>query len=313
MLTSGHMIAGRRRNLGYGTGQSRVAAPGVDLDKDNLRSNPTLFNSENRRNWGPISVDIVNRGAGSAISRSTCHRLSYILSDFDGTLADDDHPRLECRLVRGSCVYRPPDTTLRTDLSAGRYIQILQSRETYDALALEMVRGGILRLEPRYAVEDPLVPQLVKALVGEMAGGVLDHVFADAVNTALAVRLVQSVVAPAAIALTPANGLSSDRLRRVRDYIEAHLADPLNLGQIADIACLSPYHFCRSFKQATGMTPHQYVVQRRLERAKTLMRRTSRPLGLIAQEAGFTDQSHLTSVFRREVGLTPGRFRAAVA
>jgi AraC family transcriptional regulator len=197
-------------------------------------------------------------------------------------------------------------------LTAGRYIQILQNRKTYDDLALQMVRGGALRLQPRYGLEDPLVVQLVSTIADEMAGGVLDHVLAGALNTALAVRIVRAVVDPSAIALAPANGLFSERLRRVREYIEEHLADPLNLDQIAAVACLSPYHFSRSFKQAMGVGPHDYVVQRRIERARTLMRRTDHSLGAIAHEVGFTDQSHLTTVFRRKIGVTPARFRAAV-
>jgi AraC family transcriptional regulator len=107
--------------------------------------------------------------------------------------------------------------------------------------------------------------------------------------------------------------LSRDRLNRVQDYIEAHLDDRLSLTELAGVACLSPYHFSRSFKQATGVGPQRYVMQRRLERAKTLMRRSNQPLAFIAQEAGFVDQSHLTSIFRREMGMTPGRYRAALA
>jgi AraC family transcriptional regulator len=97
----------------------------------------------------------------------------------------------------------------------------------------------------------------------------------------------------------------------VRDYIETHLGDRLTLTDLAGIACLSPYHFSRSFKLALGIGFQRYVRQRRLKRAKTLMRRTNRPLAWVAQEAGFADQSHLTSVFRRETGVTPGQFRAA--
>jgi AraC-like DNA-binding protein len=293
--------------------EERPEAGLVDLDKDNPRPKVAVFHSERKRCWGPLAVDVVRRDAGEAICRSTCHRLTFLLSDFHGTMADDERPPWDCRLMRGSFVYRPPDTTLCARVTSGRYIQILQSRETYDNLAMQMVRGGVLRLEPRYAAEDPLVAQLVATIAHEIAGGVFDHILADALNTALAVRIVRCIAEPAAFATAVANGLSGERLRRVRDYIETHLADPLNLEKIADIACLSPYHFCRSFKQATGVTPHRYVVQRRLERAKSLMRRTDRPLGLIAQDAGFTDQSHLTAVFRREIGLTPGRFRLAVA
>jgi AraC-like DNA-binding protein len=300
-------------DVACGQARTRPASAAIDLDKDNLRSNFKIFHSEKRRSWGPLAVDVVSRDLGEAICRSTCHRLTFMLTDFAGTMADDDRPAWESRLMRGSFVYRPPDTTLRSTLSAGRYVQVLQSRESYDSLASEMVRGGVLRLEPRYALEDPLISQLVFAIVGEVAGGVLDQVLVDALNTTLAVRILRRVVGPSMIAPATANGLSSDRLRRVQDYIESHLADPLNLGQIADIACLSRYHFCRSFKRATGMTPHQYVVQRRVERAKILMRRTNRPLGMVAQDSGFADQSHLTSVFRREIGLTPGRFRAALA
>jgi AraC family transcriptional regulator len=102
-------------------------------------------------------------------------------------------------------------------------------------------------------------------------------------------------------------------LQRVRDYVEAHLDEELSLTVLADIACLSPYHFSRSFKQTAGVGPQHYVIQRRVERAKTLMRRTNQPLALIAQEAGFADQSHLTAIFHRETGVTPGRFRAALA
>jgi AraC family transcriptional regulator len=117
----------------------------------------------------------------------------------------------------------------------------------------------------------------------------------------------------AVIALTPSNGLSRERLNRVQDYIEAHLDDRLTLTEIAEVACLSSYHFTRSFKQTTGVGLHHYVMQRRLERAKTLMRRTNRPLAVIAQEAGFADQRHLNAAFSRETGVTPGQFRAALA
>ena len=113
--------------------------------------------------------------------------------------------------------------------------------------------------------------------------------------------------------LPTCKGLSPERLQRVRDYIEARLDDDLSLTVLANIACLSPYHFSRSFKQAVGVGPQRYVVERRIERAKPLMRRTRQPLASIALEAGFSDQSHPTQVFRQATGMTLGRFRAALA
>jgi AraC family transcriptional regulator len=176
-----------------------------------------------------------------------------------------------------------------------------------------MVRDGLVNLAPRYDLHDPLISQLVLTIANEIEGGFLDAILIDALNTALAVQITRLCGDPTAITLTPPNGLSRERLQRVRDYIEAHLDDNLSLTVLADIACLSPYHFSRSFKQATGVGPQRYVIERRLERAKRLLRQTRQPLALIAQKAGFADQSHLSQVFRREMRVTPGRFRAALA
>jgi AraC family transcriptional regulator len=194
-----------------------------------------------------------------------------------------------------------------------RFILIRQNPETYDGLISDMVRGGAVDLEPTGVFHDPLASQIASTIAIEMKGGFLDRILVDALNTALAVRITRHFVDPTKIALTPSNGLSRERLKRVQDYIEAHLDDRLTLTELAGVACLSAYHFSRSFKQATGVGLHHYVMQRRLERAKTLMRGTNEPLALIAQEAGFADQSHLNSAFRREMGVTPGQFRAALA
>jgi AraC family transcriptional regulator len=98
----------------------------------------------------------------------------------------------------------------------------------------------------------------------------------------------------------------------VLDYVESHLSERLTLGDLARVACLSSCHFSKSFKQAVGVGPHRHLVQQRLERAKVLMYSTNEPLARIAQETGFSDQSHLTLIFRRETGMTPGQYRTVV-
>jgi AraC family transcriptional regulator len=152
----------------------------------------------------------------------------------------------------------------------------------------------------------------VLAIANEIEAGFFDYILADALNTALAVQIVRRYADPSALMLSPKNGLSRERLQRVRDYIETHLEDRLTLADLAEVACLSLYHFSRSFKQTMGMGPQRYVMRRRIDMAKTLMRRTNLPLASIAVEVGFNDQSHLTSIFRRETGTTPGRFRTAL-
>jgi AraC family transcriptional regulator len=260
-----------------------------------------------------MSVDMVDRAAGEAVCRSDYYRLTYFLTDFHATMQDDERSEWKCDLLHDNFVFRPPDTTLRSNLTAGRYIQVLQSRNTYDQLASEMVPKGVFHLSPRYDLNDPLISQFVSTIANEMEGGFLDHILADALNTALAVQIARLCSDPTAIALEPSNGLSRERLKRVHDYIETHLDDRLTLTDLAGVACLSPYHFSRSFKQAVGVGPQRYVMHRRVERAKALMRRSHQPLALIAQEVGFADQSHLISIFRREIGVTPGQYRAATA
>jgi AraC family transcriptional regulator len=109
-----------------------------------------------------------------------------------------------------------------------------------------MVRGGKVQLEPGANVSNPLMSRIVLALANDIEGGFLDHVLADSLNTALAVQIIRQFADSSAIALTPSNGLSGERLRRVHQYIEAHLADPLTLTDIAGVACLSTYHLSRS-------------------------------------------------------------------
>jgi AraC-like DNA-binding protein len=270
------------------------------------------FPIEKSRCWGPISAAVINRPTGKAICHNDCHRLTYYLSDFHATLQDSEGPERECDLLHDNFAFRPPDTMLRSNLTVGRYIQVLQRNDTYEQLASEMVPGGAVPLVSKYNLSDPLISQLVLTIANEIDGGFLDQILADALNTALAVQIMRVCSDQTAITFEPSNGLSPERLKRVCDYIEAHLDDRLTLGDLAAVACLSPYHFSRSFKQAVGVGPQRYVMHRRVERAKALMRRTNHPLALIAQEVGFGDQSHLTSVFRREIGVTPGHFRSAL-
>ena len=104
-------------------------------------------------------------------------------------------------------------------------------------------------------------------------------------------------------------GLPPGAMRRVHEYVEAHLGDSIELVELSAIAGLSVFHFARQFKQSAGVTPHHYLVRRRVERAKELLAATDLSLSAIALAAGFSDQSHLTRNFRQIAGTTPGQFR----
>lgn len=96
-------------------------------------------------------------------------------------------------------------------------------------------------------------------------------------------------------------------VRRSREYLEEHADQNVTLHALAEVAGLSAFHLCRVFRAAVGMTPHAYQTQVRVRRAKSLLR-DGLPITLVAVQAGFYDQAHLTRHFKRIVGLTPGRY-----
>jgi AraC family transcriptional regulator len=108
-------------------------------------------------------------------------------------------------------------------------------------------------------------------------------------------------------------GLAAHLRRQLVEFIEAHLADPLTLGQLAGMCALSEYHFARMFRESFGLPPHQYLLARRMEQARRLLRQTERPLGDVALACGFASASHFSNRFRQVMGATPGEYRQALA
>jgi AraC family transcriptional regulator len=104
-------------------------------------------------------------------------------------------------------------------------------------------------------------------------------------------------------------GLSGARLRLALEYIEEYLSLELKTGNIAGAAGLSKYHFGKAFKQSMGMTLHRYVLSRRIRRAQGLLRKTNLPLAAVAAAAGFSNQSHLTTLFSVRTGVSPNLYR----
>jgi AraC-like DNA-binding protein len=104
-------------------------------------------------------------------------------------------------------------------------------------------------------------------------------------------------------------GLSAGAMRRVREYVEVHLGESIDLTMLAAAAGLSMHHFARQFKQSAGVTPHRYLTQKRVERAQEMLSQTNLSLSEIAYAAGFSDQSHLARHFRHILGTTPREFR----
>ena len=306
-MTEGSMQAptegGSTANLASGAGQewlgnSVYQAPEVQIS--------------GIKSWASITAVSYHRGGGESIWRGDRHRIVLTPDQLPPMLVqiEQGHPRQMPLATPGTLAFFPAGLEVRVVHPPARLVQVLWGTDLYSEILPEL-GAAASRFEFLYALQDPLLSQIVTSLSEEIDGGFADRILIESLSTALCIRIAQRFVGHLPLP-TGTKGLSPERLRRVRDYIEAHLDDDLSLTVLADIACLSAYHFSRSFKEAAGVGPQRYVIQRRLQRAKTLLRWSHQPLALIAQEAGFADQSHLNSIFRREMGVTPGRFRAAL-
>jgi AraC family transcriptional regulator len=180
------------------------------------------------------------------------------------------------------------------------------------------VAAEAFELDPARATVPPLdglqLPQL-RAAMGAVdaeltAGGAGGRLAAESLANVLAVHLIRHILAPRRSERRRDGVLPRGRLRAVVAYIEEHLDTGPTLEQMAAVARISPYHFARQFKAATGLPPHQYVIARRVERAKQLLEPgTDLSLAEVAARAGFSDQSQFSHHFRRLVGVTPGQFQ----
>jgi AraC family transcriptional regulator len=110
---------------------------------------------------------------------------------------------------------------------------------------------------------------------------------------------------------TPEHGLPGAVLRRVLDHIEANVHRDPALSELSALAHMSAFHFARLFKRSTGMSPHRFVVARRIDRAKDLLENPGVSIAAVSRAVGFRTPSHFTTVFRRVAGMTPSAYRAA--
>jgi AraC family transcriptional regulator len=161
-----------------------------------------------------------------------------------------------------------------------------------------------------FGAHDPWLEHAGMSLLSELRSDRSDgRVYGEALATVLAVQLLRHHSSVKWPALRASSGLAPSSLKRATDYIEDNLAEDLSLAAVAQAASFSPYHFARLFKTSTGVSPHQYIIRRRVERARLLLTTTDWPLSVIARAVGFAGASHLARHFRRLLGTSPSAYR----
>lgn len=169
-----------------------------------------------------------------------------------------------------------------------------------------------LRYRPDDSVSDPIVKSLAAALAPAFAvPEQANRLFVDHVLRAMGLHVASTYGGLKARSKTHVGGLAAWQEKRAKEMLAGDLTGNLSLADIASECGLSVGQFSRGFKQSTGLPPHRWLLERRVEAAKRYMGDRAVPLSEVAQICGFADQSHLTRVFARHTGLTPAAWRRA--
>jgi AraC family transcriptional regulator len=176
-----------------------------------------------------------------------------------------------------------------------------------EALAMD---SDYLELIPEFRIRDHQVEAIALMFLAELKqenlGG---RLYIESLANILGVHLLRQYATAKPDLQIYEGGLPQRQLVQVLDYIHEHLDQDLKLADLAQLLGISQFHFSHSFKQAIGVSPYQYLIQQRIERAKQLLKQTERSIMDIALDCGFNSHSHLSKQFRQLTGMTPRAYR----
>ncbi len=170
--------------------------------------------------------------------------------------------------------------------------------------------AGRVELVVQSGIRDAQIEHLGARFLGELkAGGFASRTCVQSLANLLAIHLLRHYSTARDNADERFSKLAKHKLLQATDYVNKNLREDLSLGKLSEALCMSPCHFAHVFKQTTGLAPHRYVIECRLEKAKALLRETNLAVNEIAQMVGYSSQSHFSTVFRQYAGQSPLRYR----
>jgi AraC family transcriptional regulator len=267
--------------------------------------------------WGGVSICEMDLRwpTGHARHEITCRRavLWVITEQVGGQYEHRSDPSQPLRSVRPGPRFMsllPPGAELWGYAHSIRFVHGM--RLTFDleraGLALGDRRLGPAFAAPRLMFSSEPLWQMASLLAGECRKrNGIDGLYGESIATALCVELLR--LGDAGSRPVTRGGLAPWQMRRITEYMEAHLGDPIQLSDFAQLAGMSRSHFSQAFRTTTGMPPHRWHLNARIRRAQELLLDTSFSLAEIALQTGFADQSHFTKSFQRQVGTSPGAWR----
>jgi AraC family transcriptional regulator len=293
-------------------------SPALEWYQLNSRRSPSapgrrlLLTSADR--WKALRVDLIDLTGPSRVPESTFAD-HVLVAHIDGPARTDlwfVGKQISGDALPGDVCIMPATMpyAVRRDVP-GRIVATLLDAKLVEQTAAEERAPRRMDVEPKFCARDPLITELVLALTDEVLadypGGPL---YAESLGAALAAQLLrQHRPGPAPLRR---GSFGTATLRRLTEYIETHLAEPIRLQDLADIAGVSSYQLVRRFKESKGQPPHQFLLRRRIARAREMLRQPDKTLLEVALSCGFSSQSHFSSVFRLLTGLTPRVYRDTI-
>jgi AraC-like DNA-binding protein len=269
----------------------------------------------------PGSRIVASRWVGHSADRceqesniaADCHVIGIALRPMEDVIVFAGQTRVQDgRLPRGSVRVNEPGQAMRGIFRGAYDVLHLHVPNEMIAEFTHEERGQIraMSLTADRPVVHPVIERLALSLMhAEALGGSFGQSYAEGISLAITAQLLGGGPDGAPGFRPRVSGLSKWRLKRATDFIAANLSEPISLADIAAAAGLSRMHFAAQFRVATGVRPHEFLLQRRIEHAQTLLLTTRMPLVEIALDAGFKTQAHFTTVFARFVGETPNAWR----
>ena len=215
------------------------------------------------------------------------------------------------RLLAGELLIMPAKQVFTLNFDRGHVSKAIHlSHKLLKRNALELWDTDKFELTLSNQVHDPLLTNIQKSLCIEFRKNPDNcDIYVQTMTNALAVHLLTRYSTYTKPTKMYAGGLSLKKLKLVIEFINENLGQELSLDDLASLVHLSQYHFARAFKQSLGVSPHQYVIQQRVERAKMLIKQGNMSISAVSIVCGFTHQSHLNRHFKRLTGMTPKVFQ----
>lgn len=190
------------------------------------------------------------------------------------------------------------------------YVNLMLEPQLINQLADDNGITTSIELEHKVIFPDPTILHVAQLLKSEAVnGGLSGNLYVESLRNLLAIHLLRNYTGVKEKSSSEVGVLDSLKLQEIKDYIEENLAEELTIANLAGLVPMSEFHFARTFKSLLGEPPHRYILKRRIERAKILLKVTQYSAAEIAYQVGFSNPSHFTSQFRKLVGATPKVYR----